>query len=166
MNRSEIRFAEPEDLPVLSELLLKTNQYYWGFWDGAKKMTAASAKAIIEGRSGCKAVIAWVDGVPSAVATITVLHPAPNENGTLFMKDLFVVEHARGTGIGKRIMWYLARFAVQHGCQRFDWTAEQGNPKAVAFYAALGADRVEDKIYFRFNGEELAKLANRADDDG
>ena len=75
------------------------------------------------------------------------------------MKDLFTVEEARGLGIGEAIMRYLARYALDRGCGRFDWTTEDGNARAMAFYERLGARRVTDKVYYRLDGDTLAKLA-------
>ncbi len=153
------RFAEPDDLPILADLLLTANRHYWGERDGARAMTVAAADAMVTGRSGCKALIAWTDGKPCAFATVAILHPAQNEHGTLFMKDLFVTEGARGTGIGTQVMHHLASLAIELGCKRFDWTAETDNPEALAFYDRMGAERVDQKVYFRFSGETLAALA-------
>jgi hypothetical protein len=48
---------------------------------------------------------------------------------------------------------------LERGCTRFDWTAETGNSEALTFYDRLGARRVEEKVYFRFDGEALKALA-------
>ncbi len=159
----EIRYAEADDLPALSELLQQANRHYWGDMDGAPAMAGASADAMVSGRSGSKAIIAWVAGIPQAFATISVLHPALTEHGALFMKDLFVADTARGTGIGTHLMHHLANLAVELGCKRFDWTAETDNPNALAFYGKLGAPRVQEKVYYRLTGETLAEFAAAAE---
>lgn len=155
----EFRFATAEDQNALADLLLESNRHYWGAKDGAEAMTVASADAVISGRSGCRAVLAWVESAPVAFATISVLHPALNESGTLFMKDLFVSKNARGAGLGARFMHHLARLAVELGCQRFDWTAETDNARALQFYDNMGATRINEKVYFRFSGAELTSFA-------
>ncbi|MEM9343294.1 MAG: GNAT family N-acetyltransferase [Pseudomonadota bacterium] len=161
MNSNDIRFrfATAEDQDVLAALMLESNRHYWGEDDNAVDMTAASADAMISGRSGCRAVLAFVADAPAGFATISVLHPALNEAGTLFMKDLFVSKAARGTGLGEVFMKYLARHAVDLGCQRFDWTAETDNERALEFYDRIGAARVEQKVYYRFTGPELTSFA-------
>ena len=58
-------------------------------------------------------------------------------------------------------MAWIARYAVEHDCVRFDWTAETSNPGALRFYSSLGARRVEEKIYFRFEGEDLLSFAEQ-----
>lgn len=92
-------------------------------------------------------------------ATFSILFPAPRLTGQLFMKDLFVSEKARGKQVGQQLMRYLANFALEHDCNRFDWTAETTNPNAITYYQHLGAELVEDKRYFRFSGVSLREFA-------
>ncbi|MGC0154336.1 GNAT family N-acetyltransferase [Chromobacterium vaccinii] len=66
---------------------------------------------------------------------------------------------AERDGGGKDLMKALARHALRYDCRRMDWTAEQGNAAAVDFYRRLGADIVEDKIYYHFAGEALKAFA-------
>ena len=166
MKRSkfEFRFAEVQDSDALAELLLEANRHYWGEADGAAEMTSKAAHALVNGQSGCRAVVACDAGVLKGFATVSVLHPAPNESGTLFMKDLYVSKDARGAGLGKLFMRHLAKHAVELGCHRFDWTAETDNPRAVAFYDELNASRVEEKVYFRLSDTELRAFADYAED--
>ncbi|MEL6226268.1 MAG: GNAT family N-acetyltransferase [Pseudomonadota bacterium] len=155
----EFRFAGLQDSSALAELMLEANRHYWGEADGAAEMTSKAADAPVTGRSGCRAVVASDAGVLKGFATISILHPAPNESGTLFMKDLFISKNARGAGLGERFMRHLARHAVELGCHRFDWTADTDNPRTIAFYDALKASRVEEKVYFRLSDTELRAFA-------
>lgn len=157
--RFEFPFAEPPDIEALAAIMLEANRYYWGDSDGAAEMTLKAANALVMGQSGCRAVLGSEAGVIKGFATVAVLHPAPNESGTLFMKDLFVSKDARGSGLGRAFMRYLAKYAVELGCHRFDWTAETDNPGAIAFYDELNASRVEEKVYFRLSGEKLGNFA-------
>ncbi|MEO0682739.1 MAG: GNAT family N-acetyltransferase [Pseudomonadota bacterium] len=176
----EFRFAEPADRPGLAALLLALDRHYWGPRDGAPAMAEAAADALLGDAadallgdaadallgdaSGCRALLAFVDGAPAGLATVTVLHPGLDAAGTLFLKDLYVDEAARGLGLGARFMRRLARHAAELGCRRFDWTAETDNPRALAFYDALGAARVPEKVWYRFAGEDLARLAAEPQD--
>lgn len=164
MSDLQFRFAEEHEQAALAGLMLEANDHYWGEVDDADKMTYEAAGALVNGHSGCRAILAWNAGVPVGFATIAVLHPALNENGTLFMKDLFVSSPVRGTGLGHRFMRFLAHFAVELGCRRFDWTAESDNPRAIAFYDDLGASRVVEKVYFRLCDAELQDFVHVRDD--
>ena len=44
---------------------------------------------------------------------------------------------------------------MQRGAVRLDWTSETTNPRAVDFYDRIGAQRVTEKVYFRFDGDRL-----------
>ena len=164
LSKFEFRFAELQDSDALAELMLEANRHYWGAADGAAEMTSKAAHALVNGQSGCRAVVACDAGVLKGFATVSILHPAPNESGTLFMKDLFVSKNTRGVGLGERFMRHLAKYAVELGCQRFDWTAETDNPRAVAFYDELKASRVREKLYFRFSDTDLKAFAGASKD--
>lgn len=163
MSRSEFqfRFADAQDHAALADLVLEANRHYWGQTENDVEMASKTAEALVAGRSGCQAILALVADTPKGFATISILHPAPNENGTLFMKDMYVAKSARGSGLGRQFMHYLARHAVELGCHRFDWTAETGNAGAIAFYRDLAASQVEEKVYFRFSGEGLREFARQ-----
>ena len=156
-----IRFAaaKPEDAEDLAGLLLDCHRHYWDAAPDDTAMARDMAERFLDGRSGCTAVLALLDDVPAGFATYALLHPAPNENGVLFLKDLYVSATARGTGLGRRFMRHLAQVAVDLGCSRFDWTAEASNPGALRFYEGLGAERVTEKVYFRLSGDSLAAEA-------
>ncbi|MEM8598044.1 MAG: GNAT family N-acetyltransferase [Pseudomonadota bacterium] len=164
LSEFEFRFAGKQDGAALAELMLEANRYYWGEADGAAEMTSKAADVLVNSRSGCRAVVACDAGVLKGFATVSVLHPAPNESGTLFMKDLFVSKDARGSGLGKLFMQHLAKHAVELGYHRFDWTAETDNPRAIAFYDELNASRVEEKVYFRLSDTELRAFADNSKD--
>ncbi|MDN0031266.1 MULTISPECIES: GNAT family N-acetyltransferase [Serratia] len=92
-------------------------------------------------------------------ATFSLLFPAPRCSGQAFMKELFTSEKARGRGVGRALIQFIATFALEHGCSRLDWTAEASNPKAGEFYLSIGASLIEDKQYFRMEGKDLKAFA-------
>ena len=144
----------------MADLLLATSHHYWGPKEDEAAETRRAAAALLDGRSDCHMLLGLLDGAAAAYATYAILHPAPTEHGTLFLKDLFVRQEYRGKKLGEALMRELAKCAVERGCFRFDWTAESDNPGAVAFYDMLTAERVTEKVYFRFSGEKLARFAD------
>ena len=153
------RPAAAADRAALTALLREVNLHYWGDTPGAAEKAAGTADALLGDGSGCDAVLAWDGERAVGFATITLLHPAPNAQGTLFMKDLFVTREMRGSGLGRAFLRHLAAHAARLGCARFDWTAETDNPKAIAFYDTIGATTVAEKVYFRFEGAEIQRFA-------
>lgn len=117
-------------------------------------------ECVFSDHSGINVVAAYENSVVIGFATYSILYPAPKQSGQMYMKELFVSSSARGKGVGLRLIKYLARLAVDHHCQRLDWTAERSNPNAGAFYRSIGAHLVSDKEYYRFEGESLNKIAD------
>jgi GNAT superfamily N-acetyltransferase len=159
----EIRFFESRDVESVTDLLHDMSVHYNG--DNASDRMAVRANLvdrILGANSGVRLVVAVADSRVMGLAAISILYPAPKERGQLFMKELYVHSSCRGAGIGKHLMGWIARYAVQNDCVRFDWTAEASNPGAVRFYSELGAHRVEEKIYFRFAGADLILLAEQS----
>ena len=147
------------DLQMVAELLLATDRYYWGERDGAGAAAQRAAAAILDGASSCRMLLGVRGEQAVAYITFALLYPSPNQGGAFFMKDLFVVDDARGEGLGERMVRRAAALAVEWGCCRFDWTAEKSNPRALAFYDRLSASRLDDKVYFRVAGSDLTRLA-------
>ncbi len=159
----DVRLVGSDDLDCLAGLLLATRRHYWGAQPSDREICRSAAETLVQGRSGCEVLLCMLGCEVLAYATFSILLPSTNERGTFFMKDLFVLEQARSLGVGALMMRRLARLAADRGCPRFDWTAETDNPRALAFYDALGAERVTDKVYYRFSGQGLAAFAAGSD---
>ena len=157
-----VRAATARDRDVVAALFHAIEVHYWG--ERAVTLNAMTRhvtdRVLAEG-SGCEVVLAERDGRALGLASFAVLYPAPGTGGTLYMKDLFAVAEARGAGVGRRLLSYLARLALERGCVRFDWTAERSNPSALHYYDRLGVRRVEDKVYYRLDGESLEAMATQ-----
>lgn len=57
---------------------------------------------------------------------------------TLVLKELFVVEDARGLGVGGGLMAALVAEGIRIGASRVNWTVMADNHAAMAFYDRLG----------------------------
>jgi GNAT superfamily N-acetyltransferase len=77
----------------------------------------------------------------------------------IYLEDLYVRPEARGRGVGKRLLAYLARTAVQRRCARLEWAALDWNEPSIGFYRGLGAVPMDEWTIFRLTGEPLARLA-------
>lgn len=77
----------------------------------------------------------------------------------IYLEDLYVREQARGHGVGRRLLTYLARLARERGCGRLEWWVLDWNGSAIRFYRSLGATPMDDFTIFRLTGEALERLA-------
>jgi GNAT superfamily N-acetyltransferase len=80
----------------------------------------------------------------------------------LYLEDLFVKPEARGGGIGKALLQWLATHALERGCGRLEWAVLDWNTDAIEFYLKLGAAFKDDWKTCRVAGAALEALATRA----
>ncbi len=78
----------------------------------------------------------------------------------IYLEDLYIRSEFRKMGIGKALLEYLAKLAVERGCARFEWAVLDWNESAMEFYKRLGAVPLDDMTVFRIAGESLKTLAN------
>jgi GNAT superfamily N-acetyltransferase len=78
---------------------------------------------------------------------------------TLYLEDLFVRPAARGRGIGKALMQFLARTALENNCDRFLWQVLDWNQDAIDFYESLGAKLLRQWLTTKLDGPALRALA-------
>ncbi len=78
----------------------------------------------------------------------------------LFVEDIFVVDTARGQGVGRALMAELAAVAESRGCARIELSVLDWNP-ARAFYARLGFEPLTEWLRYRMRGPALGTLAAR-----
>lgn len=77
----------------------------------------------------------------------------------LYLEDLYVRLEFRGRGIGRALLEYLARLAVERSCGRMEWAVLDWNEPAIDFYRRLGAVPLDEWTTFRLTGEALQRLA-------
>jgi len=80
----------------------------------------------------------------------------------IYLEDLYVRPQARGRGIGRALLAYLARLAKERRCGRLEWAVLDWNEPAIRFYKNLGAVPMEEWTVFRATGAALDKLAEGA----
>ncbi len=61
----------------------------------------------------------------------------------------------RGLGIGKALLQQVAAVAVENGCPRLQWEVLDWNTPAIDFYAAMGAEFLDEWRNVRVTGEAL-----------
>lgn len=103
--------------------------------------------------------IAEWEGEPAGFAFFFYHYSTWRGQPTLFLEDLFVRPRFRGKGIGRALLVYLARIAVDENCGRFEWQVLDWNTPAIEFYQSLGAVAMKEWLTMRVTGGALAKLA-------
>ncbi len=78
---------------------------------------------------------------------------------TLYLEDLYIVPEYRGKGIGKKIMTFLAKRALESDCSRMSWEVLEWNTPAIEFYRSIDSKLDAEWINCSLEKEELEKLA-------
>ncbi len=77
----------------------------------------------------------------------------------MYLEDLYVDQQLRGKGIGKALITFLAKLAVERDCGRLEWSVLDWNQPAIDFYQSLGAVMLHDWRINRVTGDTLTKMA-------
>ncbi|HVW68605.1 MAG TPA: GNAT family N-acetyltransferase [Steroidobacteraceae bacterium] len=104
-------------------------------------------------------VFACVAGEPAGFALFFHNYSTFLGKPGLYLEDLFVHPEARGHGVGKKLLAWLARTAVERDCGRLEWSVLDWNEPSIRFYRNLGAELKSEWQIFRLTGDALAALA-------
>ncbi len=157
-NRIEIRAATPADAALIFALIQELAEYEKLSHEVVA--TEAQIRATLFGeRPVSEVLIASLDGTPVGFALFFPNYSTFLGRPGLYLEDLFVRPEARGVGIGRELLVYLARLAVARGWGRLEWRVLDWNEPSISFYKKLGAEPLEDWTVYRVTGAALQNLA-------
>jgi GNAT superfamily N-acetyltransferase len=155
-----LRPATRADVPLILSLIRELATY-----ERDADAVVATEEALLRDGFGerplFQATIAEWSGTPVGFAFWFFAYSTWRGQPTLYLEDLFIRPDARGRGIGKETMRYLARTALDTGCGRFVWQVLDWNEPSIRFYESLGAKVVHEWLTCRLDGEALRALAGR-----
>jgi GNAT superfamily N-acetyltransferase len=155
-----LRPATRTDVPLILALIRELATY-----ERDPDAVVATEEALLRDGFGerplFQVTIAEWSGEPVGFAFWFLAYSTWRGQPTLYLEDLFVRPAARGRGIGKEMMRYLARTALDTGCGRFVWQVLDWNTPSIEFYESLGAKVVREWLTCRVDGDALQALAGR-----
>ncbi|NNE39179.1 MAG: GNAT family N-acetyltransferase [Gammaproteobacteria bacterium] len=154
------RLYEDRDFQDLCRLCQGVVEYYQvGEIPDANRTEIYVREKVLGNDSDVSVMMAFDSDKGVGLASFSIMYPSPNLNGQLYLKELYVDEKYRGKGAGQALMKAVARYALEHNCNRMDWSAEKTNPPALEFYRAIGAKPLDVKVYYRFSDSDLVSFA-------
>jgi GNAT superfamily N-acetyltransferase len=155
-----VRFAGRDDAGLLLQLIRALAAY-----ERAPEAVVATEDDLVRHgfgpHPGFEAILAFLDGEPAGCA---LFHPRFSTwlgRPGMFLEDLYVVEAARGQGVGRALMARLAAIALERGWGRIDFHVLEWNP-ARRFYHRLGMEQVGE--WLRYGADEAALRRLAAED--
>jgi GNAT superfamily N-acetyltransferase len=144
--------AQEEDVPAIAELLEELDRFYGVTeFDPIDQRTVQIVDMLFGSQPTAYVLVAKEYGNVVGLASYSFLWPAVGLTNSLFLKELFVREERRRSGVGRRLMEHLFDVAVERGCSRVEWMTEDVNTGAQGFYNRLGHDVNTEKLFYRAN---------------
>ncbi|MFF8406879.1 GNAT family N-acetyltransferase [Streptomyces sp. NPDC015684] len=143
----QITKATEADVEVISGLLGVVEAYYGG---DATPANPGQIRAALFGPQPVATVLIAREGDEvQGFASYSFLWPAAGADTSIYLKELFVLEQHRRAGVAGQLMEAVRAAGREAGCSRMEWTADADNPRALAFYEALGLKPRADKPFYR-----------------
>jgi len=157
----ELRFAEESDVPLILSFIKALAEY-----EKLSHEVVADAKTLRQSLFGerrvAEVVIAEYAGSAAGFALFFHNYSTFLGQSGIYLEDLYVLPELREKGIGRALLRFLGKLAVERGCGRLEWAVLDWNKPAIAFYQRLGARSLDDWTVFRLTGPTLVKLADEA----
>ena len=159
MNKTEIRFANEEDVDLILDFI-KDLAEYEKMSDLVVADEALLREWIFE-KKKAEVIFALEDGKEVGFALFFHNFSTFLGRAGIYLEDLYVKPDFRGRGHGKALIKELADIAVKRGCGRLEWSCLDWNTPSIDFYLSLGAKQMNEWTVYRFEGESLANLAKK-----
>jgi GNAT superfamily N-acetyltransferase len=150
--------ATEGDVPLILEFIRELAAYERHL-DRVEATEARVRETLFGPKPAASVIFAFNDDQPVGFAVFYFTYSTFVGLPGLYLEDLFVKPEARGQGIGRQLLSYLARLAKERGCCRIEWAVLHWNEPAIGFYRKLGAIPMEEWHVYRLFGTPLDQLA-------
>ena len=156
-----MRFAQETDVGLILDLIRALAEF-----EKLSHEVVADADSLryslFEGRRVAEVLIAEYAGTPAGFALFFHNFSTFLGRPGIYVEDLFIKPEFRGKGIGREVLAFLARLAVERNCGRLEWAVLDWNKRAISFYERLGARALDNWTVYRLTGKKLDELAEQA----
>lgn len=162
----QIDLVSQSQYESLVDLMCELNRYYNEDSFAARETIKSHLiNNVLGSKSPLQIAVAYENEKVLGFAAISLIYslvePTPDKCRQCQLKELYVLKSHRGRGIGKSVMSWVARYAIDNGCHRIDWPVKATNLRGISFYKELGAQQVVERFSFRLSDSGLSKLAEK-----
>lgn len=153
----------PQQHDQMVDLLKQLHTHYNPGSRLARDTFSAHLQRLCSGDSRLRLVTASKDdrllGFAAVYLVGSLVEPEPDKRLQCALKELFVAPEERSQGVGRALMEWVARFALEQVCCRNDWTVKSSNARGIDFYERLGAQPVPDRLSYRLDRSGVSSVA-------
>ena len=153
-----IRKGQEKDLGLIVDLI-KELAVFEKLLDEVVADEAILRKSLFGDKQYAEVVIAEVDAIPMGFALFFHNFSTFLGRPGIYLEDLYVRPEARGKGVGKKLLQYLAALCVERECGRLEWSVLDWNKGAIGFYESIGAKPMSGCSTYGLDGEDLVKFS-------
>ncbi|MBZ9611757.1 GNAT family N-acetyltransferase [Rheinheimera maricola] len=153
-----LRLATEQDIPTILAFIQGLAEYE-KLSDQVVATEEKLKQTLFGSRAYAEVVIAEYQHQPAGFALFFHNFSTFLAKPGIYLEDLFVLPQYRGHGLGKLLLTYLAKLAVERDCGRLEWSVLDWNQPAIDFYQSQGATMLHDWRINRVTGSALTKLA-------
>ncbi|HWQ77960.1 MAG TPA: GNAT family N-acetyltransferase [Anaerovoracaceae bacterium] len=154
-----IRTAEPEDAPLILELI-RGLAVYEKMQDEVYVTEDLLRENLFE-KKQAEVLIAEYRGKAIGYALFFPTFSTFLGTANLYLEDIFVMPEARGLGAGKALLACFAKIAVERKAGKAEWTVLNWNEPSIRFYTQMGARLLEEWSLCRMDRKALSGLAEK-----
>jgi GNAT superfamily N-acetyltransferase len=133
--------AEPAEAETVARLLVAFRDHLGKDWPSDNAFLAGVEK-LIEDRDTVFVIGSPdPDAPPAGVVALRFRHSLWTASPDCLLEDVFVEEHARGTGLGRALVERALDVARERGARRAELDVNETNEAAMRLYASLGFGR-------------------------
>lgn len=157
MKESSIRSAKVTDIPIILEFIKGLAKY-----ENLTEQVSATEELLKESlfeRKIAEVIIEEYEGEPAGFALFFHNFSTFLGKPGIYLEDLYVKPEFRGKGLGKNLLSYLAKLAIERNCGRLEWACLDWNEPSIKFYKGLGALPMQEWTSYRLCDESLNKLS-------
>lgn len=155
-----IRPAREADAEVIFGLIIELATYE-KLADQVSGDAAILRRELFEAKTA-EALLAEVDGEAVGYALICGSFSTFECRAGIWIEDIYVRPQSREGGVGRALFARIAALAVERGWPRVEWAALEWNDLALDFYDGLGAERLDEWLMLRLDGDALERLGKTA----
>lgn len=155
----KIKFATIDDVPLILQFIKELAEYE----KLSHEVVATEEllrKTLFGNSSPAEVILGYLDDQPVSFALFFHNFSTFLGRSGIYLEDLYVRPKARGHGVGKIMLAYLAQLAKERNCGRLEWWVLDWNEAAIHFYKSLGAKAMDEWTVYRVAGDSLDNLAN------